>query len=173
MSKLQQYPKNDLIVTDQIVYVTGVASHPITIVSEKDIYIDNINKGVSNPSAVGIISGGLVWVVNNKNENNVSTRVYIETQGERIYTTATVKPSNKFDKRLGKRMAYIIGSVHLGCKVKNGYFNYPKNLRDENCLLFNDEPFFSVQYRHDPAFNDVSNLPIGAFPIINVSWWKR
>jgi len=173
LTRLKKYPKNNVLVTDQLVYVTGVASHPITIVSKKDIYIDNINRGAQNPSAVGIISGGLVWVVNNKSGANINTRVYIETQGERIYTTFTEKPRNKYDRRLNKRMAYIIGSVHLGCKVKNGYFNYPKNLLDRNCLLFNDEPFFSVQYRHDPAFNDISSLPVGAFPIINVSWWKR
>lgn len=173
LSKLKRYPKNNLIVTDQLVYVTGVASHPVTIVSEKDIYIDNINNGANNPAAVGIISGGLVWVVNNKTGNNVSKRVYVETQGERIYTTSSEKPRNKYDKRLGKRMAYIIGSVHLGCKVKNGYFDYPNNLLADNCMIFNEEPFFTVQYRHDPAFNDISELPVGAFPIINVSWWKR
>ena len=171
LSDMNYYPSKGVIVTDQPVYVTGVARSPITICSLNDIYINNINKDTDSGKPVGIIAGGVVWIHNTNSSTNENRRVFISSDAERVYTTAYSAPDKKGKK---KKLipSYIIGSVHLRCRTKNLYFNYPASLNDPDALIFSSEPYFSVQYRYDPYFANHKNLPPGVLPIVQVVWRK-
>jgi len=171
LGALQHYPAKGLIVSDRPLYVTGVASYPITIVSSSDIYIDNINRASDDLKPVGIISGKAVWIHNVNMKTNINRMVFVYSRAERIYTTTTTRPTSTVNSAFAKGTGFIIGSVRLAGQLENGYAGYSASIRRQECHLFSNEPFFSVQYRHDPAFLDPRNLPPGVFPLIRLIWW--
>lgn len=173
LSEMNQYPSSGLIVSDRPLLVSGTASHAVTIVSREDIYINEINHDSSDPKPVGIISGKIVWVENSTMATNVSRRVFIYTEADRVYTTTMNAPRNKYNRNFLRGTCFIVGSVFLGGKIRNVYYDYPESMQDPNALVFSDEPFFSVQYRYDPEFQNRGSLPPGISPLVRIRWWQR
>jgi len=172
LGRMQHYPAKGLIVSHSPLYVTGKASFAVTIVSSSDIYIDNINRESDDPKPVGIVSGKAVWVHNDSMKTNINKRVFIYSQAERVYTTATVRPKSTASTAFSRGTGVIIGSVQLAGRIQNAYTDYPDSIQKEECHIFSREPFFSVQYRYDPYFADPRNLPPGIYPLIRLIWWK-
>ena len=172
LGQMQHYPSKGLIVSDQPLYVTGSASFPVTIVSSKDVYIDNINRSADDPKPVGIVSGKAVWVHNVTMKSNINKRVYIFSQADRLYTTTMGSPKSVVNKSYLKGVGIVVGSVHLAGQIENSYNRYPAGIRRPESHIFSREPFFSVQYRYDPYFSDPRNLPPGVHPLVRLVWWK-
>jgi hypothetical protein len=173
LSAMRHYPGRGLIVADRPLFVTGKASFPITIASSDDIYISNINRDAPDAPAVGILSGGVVWVENSDQQTNISWHVHVHSGADRIYTTSSRRPLSQYDSSFAQANAILVGSVHLEGRIRNMAVDYPNRLSDRDARLFSEEPFFSVQYRHDPAFLDARNLPPGIVPLIRISRWSR